>query len=72
VTYTEEDRTKGLAIYQEHGLATAHRETGVPRATLHRWARAAGFDPADIVERCPWPRQTPHLWPRNSPLTATT
>ena len=51
MTYTEEDRTKGLAIYQEHGLATAHRETGVPRATLHRWARAAGFDPADIVER---------------------
>jgi hypothetical protein len=21
---------------------------------------------------CPWPRQTPHPWPRNSPLTATT
>jgi hypothetical protein len=20
--------------------------------------------------RCPWPSQTPHSWPRNSPLTA--
>jgi hypothetical protein len=36
-------------------------------ALLHE--RRVGLAGATL---CPWPRQTPHLWPRNSPLTATT
>jgi hypothetical protein len=48
------------------------------------WVSVSAGAPADAIRApggnywwagndwCPWPRQTPHLWPRNSPLTATT
>lgn len=43
-TYTAEETTDALAVYVEHGLATAHRETGIPKSTLQKWARREGLD----------------------------
>ncbi len=46
-----EQKAQALAIYAEHGLARAHHDTGVPRSTLHGWARAAGLDTQAIAGR---------------------
>jgi hypothetical protein len=42
------DRESALAVYRDRGLATAARETGVPKSTLRRWAQAAGMDTARL------------------------
>lgn len=34
-----EVRARALEVYERDGLATAHRETGVPKPTIARWAR---------------------------------
>lgn len=43
-----EQKAEALAIYAVSGLAEAHRQTGVPKPTLHRWANDAGLDVAAI------------------------
>lgn len=47
-TYSPEDKAAALALVEEHGTAHAHRETGIPKATLSRWTKAAGIDTAAI------------------------
>ena len=42
--YDVEVRERALALVQVDGLAAAHAATGVPKATLSRWAREAGVD----------------------------
>lgn len=42
---TPETRAAALAVYEAQGLAVAHAETGIPKTTLRRWARAEGLDP---------------------------
>ena len=41
-TYTDEQRTEALTLYEEHGTAETNRRTGVPSRTLRRWANTAG------------------------------
>lgn len=50
-TYTPEQKADALAVYARDGLAEAHRATGIPKPTLHRWALAAGIETAEITER---------------------
>lgn len=50
-TWTPSERAEALAVYAEVGLAGAHQATGVPKATLHRWAKAAGLDTVGATER---------------------
>lgn len=50
-TYTDTQKTDAVAIYLEHGLAEAHRRTGIPKNNLQRWAKAQGVDLASIGER---------------------
>jgi hypothetical protein len=45
------DKQAALAVYQERGLAAAHRETGVAKSTLRRWAQAAGMETARLAAR---------------------
>jgi hypothetical protein len=40
---TEADRENAIALAQQKGLATAARETGIPRPTISRWMAAAGL-----------------------------
>lgn len=42
--YPEATKAKALAMLKADGMAEAHRRTKVPKATLSRWARAAGVD----------------------------
>lgn len=42
--YPEATKAKALAMLEADGMAEAHRRTKVPKATLSRWARAAGVD----------------------------
>lgn len=49
--HTDAERAEALAVYAEVGLAEAHRSTGIPKPTLHRWAVAAGLDTSEVVER---------------------
>lgn len=44
VRYSEEQRAEALDLVAAQGIAHAHRATGVSRATLSRWAKAAGID----------------------------
>lgn len=44
-----EQKEHALAVYVEHGLAEAHRQTGIPKPTLHDWARRAGLDPSVLA-----------------------
>lgn len=50
-TYTDDQRTDAVAAYLEHGLAEAHRRTGIPKNTLRSWLTQAGHDPAEIAGR---------------------
>lgn len=50
-TYTPEEKTVALATYAERGLATAHDELGIPKATLRKWAIGAGMDTSAIAGR---------------------
>lgn len=49
--YTDAERTDAVATYVEHGLAEAHRRTGIPKPTLKEWATKAGIEPSDIASR---------------------
>jgi hypothetical protein len=42
--YDAEAKAKALAVLEAEGMAEAHRRTKVPKATLSRWAKAAGVD----------------------------
>lgn len=42
--YDEATKAKALAMLERDGMAEAHTRTGVPKATLSRWAKAAGID----------------------------
>jgi len=42
--YDEATRARALEVLAAEGMAEAHRRTSVPKATLHRWAKAAGID----------------------------
>lgn len=48
-TYTAEEKTVALATYAEHGLARAHDEHEIPKATLRKWALGAGMDTSAIA-----------------------
>lgn len=43
--YTDEDRSKALALYTSDGLPAAHKTTGIPKQTITRWADRAGVMP---------------------------
>jgi hypothetical protein len=49
--YADEDRRKALDVLLEHGMAEAHRRSKVPKATLSRWAKAAGIDLGEDARR---------------------
>lgn len=53
--YSEEQKTAALVVYAERGLTAAGRETGIPKMTIWRWAKATGtvtvtVTPAEKVE----------------------
>lgn len=39
-TYTDTQKADAVAVYVEHGLAEAHRRTGIPKPTLSGWLTA--------------------------------
>jgi transposase-like protein len=53
--WSEQEREQAVALYGSDSLAAAHRETGIPKASITRWARAAGVEPGtsnrELVER---------------------
>ena len=49
--HSTQEKETALDIYQDRGLAAAHHATGIPRSTLHGWARAAGLDTSSIAGR---------------------
>lgn len=44
-TYTPEEKAHALEIYIAHGPCRAARETGFPKPTIRKWAKAAGLVP---------------------------
>lgn len=44
-----DEKAHALEVYEQHGLATAHRQTGIPKPTLHAWAVAAGLNVTQIA-----------------------
>lgn len=40
--YSDEQRRNAVALVGEHGIAEAHRKTGIPKTTLSGWATDAG------------------------------
>lgn len=44
-----EQRAAAIAVYREHGLAEAHRVSGIPKSTLRDWAKAEGLDPRELA-----------------------
>lgn len=42
--WPDETKAEALTLMREEGVAAAHDVTGVPKATLSRWAKAAGID----------------------------
>lgn len=49
-TYTDDQRAEALEAYEREGPSAAARELGIPKTTIHRWAKRAGLD-APPVER---------------------
>lgn len=47
-TYTDTQKADAVALYVEHGLAEAHRRTGITKPSLRTWAKKAGHNPADL------------------------
>lgn len=45
--YDAAARSRALELYGSEGLAAAHRELGIPKPTIVRWARAAGISSAE-------------------------
>lgn len=43
-SYDERERLVALDFVVTSGIAGAHKATGIPKATLSRWAKAAGID----------------------------
>lgn len=41
-TYTDELKAEALELYQQDGPTAAARELGIPKTTIHRWAKRAG------------------------------
>lgn len=50
-TYTDTEKADAVAVYVEHGLAEAHRRTGIAKNNLQRWAKSAGHDLAQLTDR---------------------
>lgn len=42
-SWPEETRLRALEVYRDHGAAAAHKETGVPAATVRSWASRANL-----------------------------
>lgn len=40
--YTPNQKARALKLYTEHGPAHASRQTGIPRATISKWASRGG------------------------------
>lgn len=40
--YTDEERAEALRIYEEQGPTAAQKQTGIHKATVTKWAKAAG------------------------------
>lgn len=49
-TYTDELKAEALELYQQDGPSAAARELGIPKTTIHRWAKRAGIT-APTAER---------------------
>src|SRR3954452_9402014 len=49
--YTAAERERALGLYMEVGPAEAGRETGIPSATIRKWAQRAGASVKDERER---------------------
>lgn len=49
--WTDDQRTEALRIGRSEGWAEAHRQTGIPRATIASWARRQGVQTNVVVER---------------------
>lgn len=47
--YPAETRARALEVLEAEGMAAAHKETGVPKPTLVRWAKAAGIDLGEVA-----------------------
>jgi transposase-like protein len=42
-SYSEEQKTRALELYQEHGVREAARQTQIPRTTIGAWATRLGL-----------------------------
>lgn len=49
--YTDDEKAKALALYQEVGLAEAWRTTGIPKPTIASWARRTGLPHTDAAAK---------------------
>lgn len=41
-SYTDEEKAKAVVLYRDEGPAAVQRDLGIPKATVSRWAKAAG------------------------------
>lgn len=49
--YPAEQRAEAVTLLREEGMAAAHDVTGIPKATLSRWAKAEGIDLGEDARR---------------------
>lgn len=49
-TYTDDEKAQVLDAYEREGPSAAGRRFGIPKATVHRWAKNAGLE-APAAER---------------------
>jgi hypothetical protein len=42
--YRQREKDRALTLLRHGSIAAAHSETGIPKSTLSRWAKAAGID----------------------------
>ena len=40
--HTDDEKAEALRIYEEHGPTAAQKQTGIHKATVTKWAKAAG------------------------------
>lgn len=50
-TYSPEQKSAALELYQSVGLAEAWRRTGIPKPTIASWARRAGLPHTDAAAK---------------------
>lgn len=43
-TYTDDQKAQALKAYEQDGPSAAARDLGIPKTTIHRWAKRAGID----------------------------